>query len=461
MEGVTAGEIRQWIDGRWVGEEADGIAPSGISTDTRRLKQGEAFLALRGPNFDGNRFVEEAFDRGACAVIADSCEDPGDRPVLRVADTLKALGEIAKQYRRRFEIPVIAITGSSGKTTAKEMTAAVLGRTMRVLKTPESENNEVGVPLTLLRLTSEVEAVVVELAARKAGDIRYLCEIAQPTIGILLNIGTAHLEFFETVEGVAKAKGELLDYIGDKSSLALVNVDDCVVAREVMRKKGRLLGFSLDSESHFCGEGLVLDQEGRGHLSLQNIRIDLRIPGKHNVYNALAAAAVGDLCAVPAPEIGRALAEFEPASMRSEVVWRNGTCLIKDCYNSNPGSAKAALDLLGDMQLANGGRKIAALGDMLELGDSAPELHAEIGRQTRKAGVELLLTCGPLSRSTHIGAVEAGLGDARHMENKAELTVQLCAEVRPGDVVLVKASRGAAFEEVVERLLVSLQAGSL
>ena len=461
MEGVTAGEIRRWVDGQWVGEGADGIAPTGISTDTRTLQEGEAFLALRGPNFDGNRFVGEAFDRGACAAIADSCEGSGDQPVLRVANTLEALGEIAKQYRRRFDLPVIAITGSAGKTTTKEMTAAVLGRTMRVLKTPESENNEVGMPLTLLRLTGEVEAVVVELAARKAGDIRYLCEIAQPTIGVLLNIGTAHLEFFETVEGVAKAKGELLDYIGDESSLALVNVDDCVVAREVMRKKGRLLGFSLDSESHFCGEGLVLDQEGRGHLSLQNIRIELRIPGRHNVYNALAAAAVGDLCGVPAPEIERALAEFEPASMRSEVVWKNGTCLIKDCYNSNPGSAKAALDLLGDMQLANGGRRVAALGDMLELGDSAPELHTELGRQASRAGVELLLTCGQLSRSTHLGALEEGLENARHMENKAELTVQLCAEVRPGDVVLIKASRGAAFEEVAEKLLVSLQADPL
>ena len=461
MEGVTAGEIRKWTDAEWVGGEPDWISPSGICTDTRSLKEGEAFLALRGPNFDGNQFLEEAFDRGACVAITDFCEDAGSHPVLLVADTLRALGEIARQYRMRFDLPVIGITGSAGKTTTKDMTAAVLGRTMRVLKTPESENNEIGVPLTLLRLTREVDAVVVELAARKAGDIRYLCEIAQPTIGVLLNIGTAHLEFFETVEGVAKAKGELLDYIGDESSLALVNVDDCVVAGEVMRKKGRLLGFSLDSESHFCGEGLVLDQEGRGHLSLQNIRIDLRISGKHNVYNALAAAAVGDLCGVPASEIGCALAEFEPASMRSEVVWKNDTCLIKDCYNSNPGSAKAALDLLADMRLTNGGRRVAALGDMLELGDSASEFHIELGRQVQRAGVDLLLTCGPLSRSTNLSAREAGLEDARHLDNKAELATQLCSEVRPGDVVLVKASRGAAFEEVAERLLVSLPADPL
>ena len=461
MEGLTAGEIRKWTDAEWVGEDADRISPSGISTDTRSLQEGEAFLALRGSNFDGNQFLDEAFDRGACFAVSDSCELAGSHPVLLVADALEALGEIAKQYRMRFDLPVIGITGSAGKTTTKDMTAAVLGRAMRVLKTPESENNEIGVPLTLLRLTSEVDAVVVELAARKAGDIRYLCEIAQPTIGVLLNIGTAHLEFFETVEGVAKAKGELLDYIGDESSLALVNVDDCVVAGEVMRKKGRLLGFSLDSESHFCGEGLVLDQEGRGHLSLQNIRIDLQIPGRHNVYNALAAAAVGDLCGVPPFEIGRALAEFEHVSMRSEDDWKNDTCLIKDCYNSNPGSAKAALDLLADMRLANGGRRVAALGDMLELGDSASEFHTELGRQVQRAGVDLLLTCGALSRSTNLGAREAGLEDARHLENKAELATQLCAEVRRGDVVLVKASRGASFEEVAERLLVSLPADPL
>ena len=229
MEQVTVGEIRRWVDGCWLGDPADEVVPSGISTDSRKLKHGQAFLALRGPNFDGNQFVKQAFDHGACLAIVDVDgvdSSFNDGPVLRVCNTLETLGLIAKQYRKRFNLPVIAITGSAGKTTTKEMVAAVLGRKLTVLKSPNSENNEIGVPRTLLQLSEEFDAVVIELAAKRVGDIRYLSEIAQPTIGVLLNIGKAHLEFFGNVEGVAKAKGELLDYIGDESSLALVNVDD-------------------------------------------------------------------------------------------------------------------------------------------------------------------------------------------------------------------------------------------
>ena len=457
MEQVTVGEIRRWVDGCWLGDPADEVVPSGISTDSRKLKHGQAFLALRGPNFDGNQFVKQAFDHGACLAIVDvDGADSGGNygPVLRVHNTLETFGSIAKQYRKRFNLPVIAITGSAGKTTTKEMLAAVLGRKLTVLKSPNSENNEIGVPRTLLQLSEEFDAVVIELAAKRVGDIRYLCEIAQPTIGVLLNIGKAHLEFFGNVEGVAKAKGELLDYIGDESSLALVNVDDCVVVKETKRTKGRLLGFGLDCESHYSGEGLVLDQEGCGHFSLHNIQIDLKIPGRHNVYNALAAAAVGDQCGIPPDEIGAALNEFKAFSMRSEILRKNGFFVINDCYNASPTSAEAALNLLGDMELGEGGKRIAVLGDMLELGDMSQALHGELGRNVFRVGVDILLTYGHFSRFVEGAARKAGMKCVQHFDDKGELAMHLSKVAQAGDAILVKASRDVAFEDIVERLLV-------
>ena len=284
MEEVCVGEIQQWTDAELVGILSGAWQLPGISTDTRTIVKGELFLALRGPNFDGHKFIEEAFKCGACgAMVEHSWVEQGGGstagPLLVVPSTLEALGTIARHYRRRFDLPVVGLVGSSGKTTTKEMIAAVLARKYQVLKTTGTENNEVGVPKALLQLTQKHEAVVLELAARKFGDIKYLCSCAQPTIGVLLNIGTAHIEFFGSVEGVAKAKGELLEYL-DESCMALVNADDCVVVKEVKRTKGRLLAFSLERESQFRGEGLILDQEGCGHFSLQTNCFDLQVPGR-------------------------------------------------------------------------------------------------------------------------------------------------------------------------------------
>ena len=457
MEGIDLGQIQQWTKGELVGILDPRRCPSGISTDTRTLRAGEIFAALKGPNFDGHDYIGQALDKGACAAMVEASWG-GDRkwtgsgPLLKVPDTVKALGQVARQYRRTFSIPVIGVVGSAGKTTAKEMIAAVLGRRYQVLKPQGSFNNEIGVPLTLLQLDRHTEAVVLELAARKCGDISYLCTIAAPTIGVLLNIGTAHLELFGSVERVAKAKGEILDYL-DESSLALVNFDDCVVAKEVQRTKGRLLGFSLECESHTRGEGLVLDQDGCGHFSLQNNTFKLQVPGRHNVYNALAAAAVGRALEVPWADIRTAINGFRAVSLRSEVEHRNGLRIINDSYNANPESVRAALDLLGALD-APGGRKIAVLGDMLELGSAGPQLHAEIGRHCATLDLDALYTAGPLSLNTVQGALQAGWAAqrARHFAAKADLVAFLRSRLGAGDLVLVKASRGQAFEEVAERL---------
>jgi len=266
-----------------------------------------------------------------------------------------------------------------------------------------------------------------------------------------LNIGTAHLEVFGSVERVAKAKGELLDFIADESYVALVNADDCVIAGEAMRTKGRLLGFGWTREGHFSGEGLVLDQEGCGHFSLQNTSFHLRVPGRHNAHNALSAIAVADQCGLSMAEAASALADFNPVHMRSEILLKARIRVINVCYNANPASVRAALDLMAELPVD--GKRIAVLGDMLELGDQAGALHDEVGRYAADL-VDVVLATGPLSEQTVKGARAIGIKPdcAEYFHDRDSLTRQLKSIVRPGDLVLVKASRGMELEHVVAAL---------
>ncbi|MBT4977378.1 MAG: UDP-N-acetylmuramoyl-tripeptide--D-alanyl-D-alanine ligase [Gemmatimonadetes bacterium] len=454
MHQVKISEILQWTDADLVGILGPDIAPEAVVTDSRSVAEGDLFIALRGERFDGHDFVEAAFERGASAALVERSWDGAGRslsgPLLAVDSTLLALGAMAHAYRRRYDLPVVAVVGSVGKTTTKELIAAVLGQRYQVLKTVGSENNEIGVPRTLLQLSPNHEAVVLELAARRVGDIEYLCSIAEPTVGVLLNIGTAHLEYFESVEGVAKAKGELLDYLGE-SLTALVNADDRVVVQEVQRTKGRLLTFGFVRESGFRGEGLVLDQEGCGHFLLHNNPIELKIPGRHNAYNGLAAASIGRILDVDWEDIQHALAQFEPVSMRAEIVRKDGLVVINDCYNANPDSMLAALELLGDVP---GARKIAFLGDMLELGPQSGDLHAAVGVEVATKA-DILLATGKQSKELVAAARSAGMDEtqARHFDNLDLAGEFIAANLCRGDVVLVKASRAMAFDRIVERIL--------
>ena len=455
-QGICLEDVRCWARAQWSGQRASRLLPAaGVSTDTRSLLPGQVYVALRGERFDGHTLIAAAFEAGASAAVVEYTNDvtghtyPG--PLLAVDSPLFALGRLARAYRRLFDIPVVAVTGSAGKTTAKEMIATVLGGKFSVLTTPDNENNEIGVPRTILGLTPAHGAAVIEMGARQVGDIAYLCRIVQPTIGVLLNIGTAHLEVFGSVERVAKAKGELLDFIVDESYVALVNADDCVIAGEAMRTKGRLLGFGWTREGHFSGEGLVLDQEGCGHFSLQNTSFQIRVPGRHNAHNALAAVAVASQCGISAADASAALADFEPVHMRSEILRKAGIRVINDCYNANPGSVRAALDLMAEMSVD--GRRIAVLGDMLELGTEASALHAEVGRYAADRA-DVILGTGPLSVHTIHGARKAGIEPSRaeHFDNRDSLTRQLKSVLRPGDLVLVKASRGMELEQIVAAL---------
>ena len=461
-QGIGLEDVRRWARADWISPSASRVAPvAGVSTDTRSMASGQVFVALRGERFDGHEQVAAAFEAGASAVVVERTSDVIRRknagPLLVVDSSLAALGRLARQYRRRFDIPVVAVAGSAGKTTVKEMITAVLGRRFRVLSTSRNENNEVGVPRTILGLTPEHGAAVIEMGARRVGDIAYLCRIVQPNIGVLLNIGTAHLEVFGSVGRVAKAKGELLDFIEDESYVALVNADDCVIAGEAMRTKGRLLGFGWTREGHFSGEGLVLDQEGCGHFSLQNTSFHLRVPGRHNAHNALAAIAVADQCGLSASEAAAALADFVPLSMRSEILRKAGIRVINDCYNANPASLEAALDLLEE---AAPGRRIVVLGDMLELGPETERLHETAGKQAARLGPSLVCAVGEQAAAVCRGARSAGLGpqEAVAASDRAEAAEAVAAVWRSGDTVLVKGSRAARMEEVVSLLCGKAQA---
>ena len=448
------------------GETAEGVdvsflrkIPKGVSIDSRTSKEGEIFFAIKGNRFDGHDFIADAFKKDACGVVASrSWVDAnrskiGDRFIIGVADTISALGLLGKSCRKRFSIPTVAVTGTAGKTTTKEMTADVLSSKYRVLKTQGNLNTKIGLPLTIFNLSDEHEVAVLELGATEPGGITNLCRIADPNIGMITNIGPAHLEFFGSLENVVATKWELLEYL-DKSSTAILNFDDDILDKERDAIKGRLLGFSIERESHFRCRELRFDRNGCAQFSLLGTQIGLALPGKHSVYNALAAAAVGDYFGLDMGTIKMALENCRPSPMRMKLIHKKGVKVIDDAYNSNPLSCKAALDTLSRMEVGVGGRRIAVLGDMLEMGERGPDLHREVGRYAGLSKIDRLLALGPLSLEMCVGTLEEGMSkeNVQHFEVKEALSLYLKNILKKGDVVLIKGSRGMKMEEIVEEL---------
>ena len=460
MEDLILSQVTEAVGGQLVGEpDAGGTGVTGVCTNTQTLRPGELFFALRGEHTDGHRYLRQALAAGASAAVVcqawyqETTERPAG-PVIVTDDPERAMGDLAKAYRRRFSIPVVAITGSNGKTTTKDMTAAVLASRYRVLATEGNLNTRQGVPLTLFGLSKGHEVAVIEMGISEHGGLRYLCEIADPTVGVITNIGPTHLEFLGSVEGVAKAKGELLEYL-DESSMTILNLDDLLLSRERAKVKGRLLGFGIEKICQFRGEGLVQDQEGCGHFSLQGHCFRLSIPGRHNVYNALAAAAVGAALDVPVADAAAALADFRPTSLRSQVEERDGVRLLNDSYNANPASMRSALQTLAQISTPRpDGRRVAVLGDMLELGPCAPEAHRELGRFAAREPVSALFALGELAEEVAEGGKDEGLPPerSRAFADRDELIQVLESFVKPGDLVLIKGSRGMAMEAVAHAL---------
>ncbi len=457
----TADELAAATGGRWVGAPPSGLA--GVSTDTRALPPGCLFVALRGERFDAHDFLAEAAARGAAAAIVavlrraqDGRPYAAPLPVLEVPDTLAALGAVARLHRRRFDLPVAAVTGSNGKTTTREMLASILAQRGPVLRNEGNLNNEVGVPLTLLGLAPEHRHAVVELGMSHPGEIARLAAIALPQVGVVTLAAPAHLAGLGTVDAVADAKAELYQGL-PAGGVAVANADDPRMLERAEASGRRLVTFSGGPERR--GDVAVLEVLSQGEdglrfvLGIGNRELPVHIPalvGTHNASNAAAAAAAGVAMGVTDREIARGLAAVRPVGRRLRLsTLPSGLTLVDDCYNANPASMSAALATLA--ALSRSRRPVAVLGDMLELGALEAEAHRALGEEAARAGVKLLAAFGPRARAAAEAARAAGL-PAFHTEDLDELVSWAQAEVHPEDVLLVKGSRGMKLERLVEAL---------
>jgi UDP-N-acetylmuramoyl-tripeptide--D-alanyl-D-alanine ligase len=436
----------------------------GISTDSRTLRPGELFVALVGEHFDGHQFVEQATSSGAAGVVV-ALKEAGELdtrtlpiPVIGVTDTLRAFGDLASFWRGRYSVPVVAITGSNGKTTTKEMVAAILNRTWRVLKNRGTLNNLVGVPLTLLQLDATYEAVVVEMGMNQPGEIERLTEIVRPSLGMITNIQPAHLEGLGELDAIQAAKGALFAGMAAPGTI-VVNRDDPRVLKEAAGFPGRQVGFSAKGHSAEVSLERVLGMDGKGSrflLRLPEETLEIRLPvlGLHHIKNAIAAAAVAWALNLPAGSIAVALGNFQPVDKRMEVLTLPGDIhLINDTYNANPGSMAAALETL--MQVKQQGRAIAVLGDMLEMGGESASFHRQVGRIAAAEGVDHLLAMGKQASHLLAGAAEGGMARDQLTEaaDHDKIATQVYGLLAAGDWVLVKGSRGMRMEKVVEALI--------
>lgn len=414
-----------------------------IVTDSRKPLAGALFVALAGPNFDGHDFLAAAKAAGAVAALV---ERAGDYPLphLVVADTRAALGVLARHLRQGLAARVVGITGSNGKTTVKEMIAAILATQGETLATRGNLNNDIGVPLTLFRLQPEHRYAVIEMGANHAGEIEQLARIVSPDVGVVTNAGPAHLEGFGSIEGVAHAKGELFREL-PPGGRAVINADDryAPLWREFAGDR-ETIDFGLERAAAVTASELGPDGFSL-HTPQGTARVRLPLPGRHNVLNALAASAVGHALGVPLADIVRGLeglAAVKGRLQRSR--GQRGARLIDDTYNANPASLRAGLAVLA----AEGGRRVLVLGDMAELGSDAAQLHAQVGDWAREAGVDAVYAVGRMARH----AVQRFGAGGRHFETKSALLAALRPELAEDVVVLVKGSRSAAMEEVVAGL---------
>jgi len=442
----------------------------GISTDSRKAGPGELFIAIKGDIYDGHDFIGNALERGVRGILvsrakADNilnlfCKNK-KKVCIAVSDTLKSLGNLAAFHRKRSDVPLIAITGSNGKTTTRKMTAQIMRQRFRTLSTRGNFNNEIGLPLTLLNLNESHERAVVELGMNRPGEIGRLAEISTPDVGVITNIGPAHLDGVGSLEGVMRAKGELLEKIGPDKT-AVLNADDPMTPklRSLHPGPGRvfLFGFSRNadiraSEVRSRGKGTAFIL----HLPTKEIPIHLPIPGKFMVSNALAAAAAGYVMGLSPEEIRAGLENFTPVRGRMNIFeTREGVHIIDDTYNANPGSMEAALMTLSSLIVASGREKqrgIFVAGDMFELGDDAASLHRETGSAAAKSGIAKLYATGSFAEALASGAREQGMNDRDiFIGNKKELIENLKNYLMPGDWVLIKGSRGMAMEDIVEKI---------
>ncbi|MEZ5979867.1 MAG: UDP-N-acetylmuramoyl-tripeptide--D-alanyl-D-alanine ligase [Planctomycetota bacterium] len=430
----------------------DDVRLAGVTTDSRDVLPGQLFVGIHGPNFDGNAYAATAIERGAGAVLLSdlvaASKLPASAPVALTNDTLRALGDLASWHRSRLDCPVLGITGSCGKTTTKDVAAALLAPVGEVVAAAKSYNNAIGVPLTLLRADARTRAVVLEIGTNAPGEIATLTRIARPYVGLVTMIGHSHLEGLDDLEGVASEKGALGEHLGPDDHLVLPAASP-YLEHLSSRTRAQVRTFGEGGEGDWSAEDVRTDADGSS-FTVRGRRVTTRLVGRHNVLNVTAAIAAVDAMGFDALESAAVLAEFEGAPHRMQRTEVHGITLLDDTYNSNPDSARAAMRVLSDANTS--GRRVMVFGDMLELGARSQLLHTQIGVEAAAARVELLVCVGDLARATAAGAMEGGMPSDRvvHVASVDEAVTCVPRLVETGDVVLFKASRGMRLERVVE-----------
>lgn len=451
MEKLLLSEIVTAVQGSF-GYPSD-IEVTSISTDTRTIEKGSVFIALKGKNFDGHDYAKKAMELGAVAVVTEHAIE--DAKCIIVDSTQTALLDIAGYYRDKFDIKLVGITGSVGKTTTKEFVSLVMSKKFKTLKTQKNFNNEIGLPMTLFNLSSEHEAAVIEMGMSNLGEISRLSLTAKPNLCLVTNIGFSHIENLGSQENILKAKLEILDG-ADETAPLIVSKDDKFLKTVEVREGRKLIFYSVSDSS---ADVYTSEIKTNGETIEFNINYGssvykavINCLGEHNVKNALAAFCVGVEYGINPEDIVQAIGEFVPDGIRQKISDINGVKVIADCYNSSPDSAKSALRTLA--QVDTSGRKIAVLGDMLELGKMSKELHRTVGEAVFENSIDILLCVGELSEHYIKGAVKKGFekSNAKVFGSKSELAEYLKTIMIKGDAVLFKASRGMKFEEIIEMI---------
>ena len=446
MKKFTLAEIAASCGGKYVGEEAlKNTAITSVERDSRAVKDGSLFLAIKGERVDGHDFIEKCYDSGAVCAICEKAPENPKKPYILVDSTLNAVKDIAKAYREKFDIPVVGVSGSVGKTSTKEMLYAVLSQKFKTHKTQGNLNNELGVPLTILSMPEEAQAAVIEMGISDFGEMTRLARVAQPTICVLTIIGCCHLENLGDRDGVMKAKTEMFKYARDGAEFILNGDDDKLsTITDVSGKKP--IFFGIDSKNDYYAEDI--ENNGEGGVSCKlcfgDTKLDVTIPaiGTYMVSNALAAAAAGKLLGLSDEQIKKGVEAYKTVGSRANVINNGKIRIIDDCYNANPTSVKASLETLKNFN----GRTVAVLGDMKELGTDELQLHFDTGAYAKQIGIDVVLCAGPLAKSLANGA------DGKWYETKEELIKALPEIIKEGDTVLVKASHSMQFEKIVEFL---------
>ncbi|EOU1681492.1 UDP-N-acetylmuramoyl-tripeptide--D-alanyl-D-alanine ligase [Clostridium perfringens] len=433
-------------------KEADVKEIKAVSTDTRKIEEGTMFIALKGENFNGNNYVLDAFNKGAKIAIVDEVkydlnELKEDVALIKVQNTGRALMDLAKFYREKLGLKVVGITGSAGKTSTKDLVAAVLSDKYKVFKTKGNFNNEIGLPLMILELDSTYDVAILEMGMRGLGQIKELAEIASPDLGIITNIGISHIEILKTRENILKAKMEIATFFDKNNTLVVCGNDDFLgalpEAQYKIVKTGVGENFEIGAKNialeELSSKFTVYDGEKEEEFSLY-------MPGEHNISNLMLGIAIAKELGVSFEEMKRGLKNIEATSMRLELIKKDGFSILNDCYNSSPVAVKSAIDVMKNIE---GKRRIAVLGTMRELGHKSEEAHMEIGKYAKENGIEKVLCFGDFSEN-----IKEGYGEGCTVyENKEELIKDLLNIICEGDIILVKASRSLKFEEITKALL--------